>query len=150
MWRIVVAFCSIPLSYFPCLDSCRCPISRCADSCRCPIFRCAIFALMFRAAIVAVLMILGFLFLNLVCGYALDYPCAFSFRLLIFESCMWLCPGLSMCFFLWTSYFWILYVVMPWIIRVFFPMLVFWLWGTLLICGIYGRGVGNESACGLH
>jgi hypothetical protein len=34
---------------------------------------------------------------------------------------------------------------MPWIIRVFFPMLVFWLWGTLLICGIYGRGVGGES-----
>jgi hypothetical protein len=22
-----------------------------------------------------------------------------------------------------------------------FPMLVFWLWGTLLICGIYGCGV---------
>jgi hypothetical protein len=89
MWRIVTAFCSIPLSYFPCLDSCGCPISR-----------CAIFALMFRAARVAVLLILGFLF-------------------------------------------WILYVVMLWIIRVFFPMLVFWLWGTLLICGIYGRGVGD-------
>jgi hypothetical protein len=63
MSRIVVTFCSIPLSYFPCFDSCGCPISR-----------CAIFALMFRAARVAVLLILGFLF-------------------------------------------WILYVVMPWIIR---------------------------------
>jgi hypothetical protein len=38
-----------------------------------------------------------------------------------FESCMWLCPGLSV---------------------YFFPMLVFWLWDTLLICGIYGCGVG--------
>jgi hypothetical protein len=38
--------------------------------------------------------------------------------------------------------FLILYVDMPWIIRVLIPMLVFWLWGTLLICGIYGRGVG--------
>jgi hypothetical protein len=89
MWHIVVAFCSIPLSYFPCLDSCGCPVSR-----------CAIFALMFRAA--RVLLILGFLF-------------------------------------------WILYVAMPWIICVFFPMLVFWLWGTLLICGIYSRGVGDET-----
>jgi hypothetical protein len=26
-----------------------------------------------------VLLILGFLFLNLVCGYALDYPCTFSY-----------------------------------------------------------------------
>jgi hypothetical protein len=34
---------------------------------------------------------------------------------------------------------------MPWIIRVFFLMLVFWLWGTLLICGIYGRGVGDDD-----
>jgi hypothetical protein len=33
---------------------------------------------------------------------------------------------------------------MPWIIRVF-PMLVFWLWVTLLTCGIYGRGVDGES-----
>jgi ABC-type multidrug transport system permease subunit len=57
---------------------------------------------MFRAATGAVLLILGFLFLNLVCGYALDYPCIF-------------------------------------------PMLVFWLWGTLLICGIYSRGVGDVS-----
>jgi hypothetical protein len=54
--------------------------------------------MMFRAARVAVLLISGFLFLNL---------------------------------------------VMPWIIRVFFHMLVFWPWGTLLICGIYGRGVGD-------
>jgi hypothetical protein len=23
-------------------------------------------------------------------------------------------------------------------------MLVFWMWGTLLICGIYGRGFGDE------
>jgi hypothetical protein len=66
----VVAFCSIPLFYFPCLDSCGCPISR-----------CAIFALMFRADRVAVLLILDFFFL-------------------------------------------ILYVVMPWIIRVPFPMLL--------------------------
>jgi hypothetical protein len=34
---------------------------------------------------------------------------------------------------------------MSWIIRVFFPMLVFWLWGTLLICGMYGCGIGDES-----
>jgi hypothetical protein len=34
---------------------------------------------MFRAARVAVLLILGFLFFNLVCGYAMDYPCVFSF-----------------------------------------------------------------------
>jgi hypothetical protein len=34
---------------------------------------------MFRAARVAVLLILGFLFLNLVCGYALDYPCISSY-----------------------------------------------------------------------
>jgi hypothetical protein len=27
-------------------------------------------------------------------------------------------------------------------------MLVFWLWGTLLICGIYGRGVGDERLVG--
>jgi hypothetical protein len=33
---------------------------------------------MFRAARVDVLLILGFLFFNLVCGYALDYPCIFS------------------------------------------------------------------------
>jgi hypothetical protein len=64
----VVAFCSSPHSYFPSLDSCGCPISR-----------CAIFALMFRAARVNVSLILGFLFLNLVCGYALDYPCISSY-----------------------------------------------------------------------
>jgi ABC-type polysaccharide/polyol phosphate export permease len=89
MWHIVTAFCSIPLSYFPCLDSCGWPISR-----------SAIFELMFRAARVAV------------------------FLYWAFESCMWLCPGLSV---------------------YLFPMLVFWLWGTLLICGIYGRGVGDET-----
>jgi hypothetical protein len=44
----------------------------------------------------------GLLILNLVCGYALDYPC------------------------------------------IFFLCCCFWLWGTLLICGIYGRGVGDE------
>jgi hypothetical protein len=32
---------------------------------------------------------------------------------------------------------------MPWTIRVFFPMLVVWLLGILLICGICGRGVGD-------
>jgi hypothetical protein len=47
MCRIVVAFCSIPLSYFPGLDSCN---------------SSAIFTLMFSVARVAVLLILGFLF----------------------------------------------------------------------------------------
>jgi hypothetical protein len=61
LWQLSVVF------LFPCLDSCGCPISR-----------CAIFVLMFRAARVAVLLILGFLFFNLVCGYVLDYPCIFS------------------------------------------------------------------------
>jgi hypothetical protein len=32
---------------------------------------------------------------------------------------------------------------MLWIIRVFFPVLVFRLWGTLLICDIFGHGVGE-------
>jgi hypothetical protein len=59
--------------------------------------------MMFRAARVAVLLILGFLFLNFVFGYALDYPC------------------------------------------IFISMLAFWPRGTLLICGIYGRGVGDKS-----
>jgi hypothetical protein len=26
-----------------------------------------------------------------------------------------------------------------------FPYVGVWLWGTLLICGIYGRGVGDEG-----